>query len=82
MITYFKSYKKCIYTTYKITCFINFIISCKTWYIWSYIIITNIKSNTISSSYIRDELKEKNYNLNDYLDQKVIDYIKENNLYI
>ena len=46
------------------------------------IIITNIKSNTISSSYIRDELKEKNYNLNDYLDQKVIDYIKENNLYI
>lgn len=46
------------------------------------IIITNIKSNTISSSYIRDELKEKNYDLNDYLDQKVIDYIKENNLYI
>lgn len=46
------------------------------------IIITNIKSNNISSSYIRDELKEKNYNLNDYLDQKVIDYIKENNLYI
>lgn len=46
------------------------------------IIITNIKSNKISSSYIRDELKEKNYNLNDYLDQKVIDYIKENNLYI
>lgn len=46
------------------------------------IIITNIKSNTISSSYIRDELKEKKYNLNDYLDQKVIDYIKENNLYI
>ena len=46
------------------------------------IIITNIKSNTISSSYIRDELKEKNYNLNDYLDQKIIDYIKENNLYI
>ena len=46
------------------------------------IIITNIKSNTISSSYIRDELKEKNYNLNDYLDKKVIDYIKENNLYI
>ena len=46
------------------------------------IIITNIKSNTISSSYIRDELKEKNYNLNDYLNQKVIDYIKENNLYI
>ena len=46
------------------------------------IIITNIKSNTISSSYIRDEIKEKNYNLNDYLDQKVIDYIKENNLYI
>ena len=46
------------------------------------IIITNIKSNTISSSYIRDELKEKNYNLNNYLDQKVIDYIKENNLYI
>ena len=46
------------------------------------IIITNIESNTISSSYIRDELKEKNYNLNDYLDQKVIDYIKENNLYI
>ena len=45
------------------------------------IIITNIKSNTISSSYIRDELKEKNNNLNDYLDQKVIDYIKENNLY-
>ena len=46
------------------------------------IIITNIKSNTISSSYIRDELSEKNYNLNDYLDQKVIDYIKENKLYI
>ena len=46
------------------------------------IIVTNIKSNNISSSYIRDELKEKNYNLNDYLDQKVIDYIKENNLYI
>ncbi len=46
------------------------------------IIITNIKSNTISSSYIREELKEKNYDLNDYLDQKVIDYIKENNLYI
>lgn len=46
------------------------------------IIITNIKSNTISSSYLRDELKEKNYDLNDYLDQKVIDYIKENNLYI
>ena len=46
------------------------------------IIITNIKSNTISSSYIRDELREKNYNLNDYLDQKVIDYIKENKLYI
>ena len=46
------------------------------------IIITNIKSTNISSSYIRDELKEKNYNLNDYLDQKVIDYIKENNLYI
>lgn len=46
------------------------------------IIITNIKSNTISSSYIRDELKNKNYNLNNYLDQKVIDYIIENNLYI
>lgn len=46
------------------------------------IIVTNIKSNNISSSYIRDELKEKNYNLNDYLDQKVIDFIKENNLYI
>lgn len=46
------------------------------------IIVTNIKSNNISSSYIRDELKEKNYNLNDYLDQKVIDYIKENNLYV
>lgn len=46
------------------------------------IIITNIESNTISSSYIRDELKNKNYNLNNYLDQKVIDYIKENNLYI
>ena len=46
------------------------------------IIITNIKSNTISSSYIRDELREKNYNLNDYLDQKVLDYIKENKLYI
>lgn len=46
------------------------------------IIITNIESNTISSSYIRDELKNKNYNLNNYLDQKVIDYIIENNLYI
>lgn len=46
------------------------------------IIITNIESNTISSSYIRDELKNKNYNLNNYLHQKVIDYIKENNLYI
>lgn len=46
------------------------------------IIITNIESNTISSSYIRDELKNKNYNLNNYLDQKVIDYIIENKLYI
>ena len=46
------------------------------------IIITNIKSNTISSSYIREELKNNNYNLEKYLDKEVLNYIKENNLYV
>lgn len=46
------------------------------------IIITNIKSNTISSSYIREELKNKNSDLTAYVDQEVLNYIKENNLYI
>lgn len=46
------------------------------------IIITNIKSNTISSSAIREELKNKNYDLTASVDQEVLKYIKENNLYI
>lgn len=46
------------------------------------IIITNIKSNTISSSYIREELKNKNSDLTAYVDQEVLNYINENNLYI
>ncbi len=46
------------------------------------IIITNIKSNTISSSYIRDNLKNKNYDLKEYIDEEILNYIKENNLYI
>lgn len=46
------------------------------------IIITSIKSNTISSSFVRQELQKKNYNLSSYVDQEVLEYIKENNLYI
>lgn len=46
------------------------------------IIITNIKSNTTSSSVIREELKNKNYDLTASVDQEVLNYIKENNLYI
>ena len=46
------------------------------------IIITNIKSNTIPSSYIREEVKNNNYNLEKYLDKEVLNYIKENNLYV
>lgn len=46
------------------------------------IIITNIKSNTISSTFIREQLNNKNYNIEEYLDIEVINYIKENNLYI
>ena len=46
------------------------------------IIITNIKSNTISSSYIREELKKQNYDLIEYVNEEVLNYIQENNLYI
>jgi len=43
------------------------------------IIITNIKENTISSSYIRNNINNKD--IKKYIDERVLNYIKENNLY-
>ena len=46
------------------------------------IIFPSIKTNTISSTFIREKIKSDNYNLlNNYLDIDVLKYIKDNNLY-
>lgn len=43
------------------------------------IIITNIKENFISSTYIRNNINNKD--IKEYIDKEVYNYIKENNLY-
>lgn len=46
------------------------------------IIVTSIKEETLSSTYIREEIKKKKQgNIKKYLDKKVYQYIKENHLY-
>ena len=46
------------------------------------IIVTSIKEETLSSTYIREEIKKKNRgNIKKYIDKKVYQYIRDNHLY-
>ena len=45
------------------------------------IIITDIIPNNISSTKIRNMIKDKNKNINDYLDLSVLNYIKRKKIY-
>lgn len=46
------------------------------------IIITNVKEQKISSTYIREEVKKGNYrNVKKYVDKNVYQYIRQNHLY-
>ena len=46
------------------------------------IVVTDVKEQKLSSTYIREEIKKKKLgNIKKYLDKKVYQYIKENHLY-
>ena len=46
------------------------------------IIVTSLKEETLSSTYIREEIKKKNRgNVKKYIDKKVYQYIRDNHLY-
>lgn len=48
----------------------------------NYIILNKINNLDISSTMIRKSIKDKNYNdINDKIDNRVLNYIKKNNLY-
>lgn len=47
----------------------------------SIVLADNIEDD-ISSTFIRNQIKNNKYNIEDYLNKDVLDYIKENSLYI